>query len=106
MNDVMLEARPYIVGWSALFVIYLLSMLCYFRKKHAEVFSSDSTPEAKQKYKQQFLLTLAMVFVWIAGIEVIISFFAAPTSTSWFIFGFALFGMLVPLSGMVRKSVV
>lgn len=106
MNDVMLEARPYIVGWSALFVIYLLSMLYYFRKKHAEVFSSDSTPEAKQKYKKQLLLSFAMIFVWIAGVEMIISLFAAPTSTSWFIFGFALFGMLVPLSGMVRKTAV
>ena len=104
MKEITLEAKPYLVIWAVLFVVYLLGVLYYFWKKHPETFASNTDPELKQKYQRRLKLSVTMVFIWIAGIEVIYSLIGTATTASWFVFGVALLGVLISRLGIIKNS--
>lgn len=99
MNENVLETT-----WFVLFVVYAVCAMLYFNKKHPESFGLGSTPELKQKFQKQLLLSYALIFVWIAGFVAIPALFTIPTTLTWLVLGLALFGTLIPLSGMLKKA--
>ena len=94
------DVIPYLIAWSVLFIAYLLFAL-WDLERNSEGLCSNTDTASKQKYHNKMMLTVAMVFMWIAGLGVILACYEF-TKATLFIISFALFGMLGPLSSMKR----
>lgn len=112
------DVRPYIMIWTGFVIMFLLTMIVYFRhfqKQHPEVFQPDTTADDKQRiaqknelrrqYHNQSMLSISVVFVWMIGVVVICFGFdgSAITNQGWFLLGFAVIVILWVLSMMQQK---
>ena len=113
------DVRPYIMIWTGFVIMFLLTMIVYFRhfqKQHPEIFQPDTTADNKQRiaqknelrrqYHNQSMLSISVVFVWIIGIVVICFDFdySAISNQGWFLLGFAVIVILWVLSMTQQKK--
>ena len=113
------DVRPYIMIWTGFVIMFLLTMIVYFRhfqKQDPEIFQPDTTADNKQRiaqknelrrqYHNQSMLSISVVFVWIIGIVVICFDFdySAISNQGWFLLGFAVIVILWVLSMTQQKK--
>ena len=111
------DVRPYIMIWTGFVIMFLLTMIVYFRhfqKQHPEVFQPDTTADDKQwlhhknelrrQYYNKSMLSVSVVFVWIIGIVIICFDYSAISNQGWFLLGFAVIVILWVLSMTQQKK--